>query len=87
MSEELKKTSESNRNIDLFVDAKGLNCPLPLLKARKGLMQLQTGQYLQIVATDPASCEDIPVFCQETGHHLVERNEEYGVYSFIIQAK
>lgn len=69
------------------LDVKGLICPLPVLKARKALAGLPPGTVLTVEATDPASVIDIPHFCTETGHELVDRSEEDGIYRFIIRRR
>jgi tRNA 2-thiouridine synthesizing protein A len=55
------------------VDARGLNCPLPILKAKKALADMQTGETLRIVATDPGSMRDFQAFARQTGNELVEQ--------------
>lgn len=77
----------ANLNIDLEIDATGLNCPLPILKARKGLMQLSSGQLLKITATDPASQADFPSFCELTGNQLVSQQTVDDIYIFIVKSK
>ncbi|MEJ8560458.1 sulfurtransferase TusA family protein [Yoonia sp. GPGPB17] len=56
---------------DADLDAKGLLCPLPVLKARKRLQALTSGQVLRVLADDPAAVIDVPHFCNEAGHELV----------------
>lgn len=70
---------------DDTLDAKGLNCPLPILKAKKALSGLTAGQTLEILATDPGAVKDFDAFCRATGNELVEHDEEGGVYRFIIK--
>ena len=60
---------------DADLDAKGLLCPLPVLKARKRLQTLKTGQILRLLADDPAAVVDVPHFCAEAGHALVDTKE------------
>jgi len=60
---------------DAEVDARGLLCPLPVLKARKRLMALAPGQVLRVVADDPAALVDVPHFCAEQGHALIARDD------------
>ena len=60
--------------IDEELDATGLLCPLPVLKARKRLQGLQSGQILRVLADDPAAVVDIPHFCTEQGHELVSED-------------
>ena len=70
---------------DQVLDAKGLNCPLPILRARKALNGLASGATLQILATDPGSVKDFEAFCRTTGNELVSSGNENGVYSFVIR--
>lgn len=70
---------------DSTLDAKGLNCPLPILKAKKALKELDNGQTLEILATDPGSVKDFEAFARTTGNKLVESGEDGGVYRFIIE--
>ena len=70
---------------DKVLDAKGLNCPLPILKAKKALKDVPTGGTLEILATDPGSVADFQAFCRTTGNELVENSEEGGVYQFLIR--
>jgi tRNA 2-thiouridine synthesizing protein A len=67
------------------LDAKGLNCPLPILKAKKALGGLATGDTLEVLSTDPGSVKDFEAFCRQTGNELLESNEDSGVYSFLIK--
>ncbi|TCT10713.1 tRNA 2-thiouridine synthesizing protein A [Tepidamorphus gemmatus] len=69
------------------LDVKGLLCPLPVLKARKALQGLEPGDLLAVEATDPASVIDIPHFCAESGHHLVEQTRAGPIYRFLIRRK
>ena len=68
-----------------LLDAKGLNCPLPVLKAKKAINGLQPGDTLEILATDPGSVEDFKAFSRATGHELVESGEEAGVFRFLFR--
>ena len=68
-----------------LLDASGLNCPLPILKARKQLNALESGEVLYIVATDSGSVKDFDAFCKQTGHSLLESNEDQGKYHYYIQ--
>jgi len=67
------------------LDTKGLNCPLPILKTKKAIKGLESGQTLEVLATDPGSVKDFDAFCKSTGNKLVESGETDGVYSFIIE--
>jgi tRNA 2-thiouridine synthesizing protein A len=60
-------------NIDKEIDTRGLNCPLPILKAKKALAEMQSGQLLKVVATDPGSMRDFQAFAKQTGNELVEQ--------------
>ncbi len=68
-----------------FLDTKGMNCPIPILKAKKALNDVPAGEILEILATDPGSVADFEAFCRQTGNELVEWKEEGGVYSFQIK--
>ena len=57
-------------NIDKEIDTSGLNCPLPILKAKKALAELQSGQTLKVIATDPGSWRDFEAFAKQTGNEL-----------------
>ena len=70
---------------DQLLDAKGLNCPLPILKAKKALKDLAAGGTLEILATDPGSVADFQAFCRSTGNELLEQSEEGGVYRFVLK--
>ena len=67
------------------LDASGLNCPLPILKAKKQLNSLETGEVLYIVATDSGSVKDFDAFCKQTGHSLLESSEAEGKYHYYIK--
>lgn len=60
-------------HIDKEIDTRGLNCPLPILKAKKALTDLQSGQLLKVLATDPSSLRDFQAFAKQTGNELVEQ--------------
>lgn len=70
---------------DQVLDAKGLNCPLPILKAKKALKSLDSGNTLQVQSTDPGSVADFAAFCRTTGNELVEQSEEGGVWTYLIR--
>ena len=72
---------------DQVLDAKGLNCPLPILKAKKALKSLEDGQVLEVLSTDPGSVADFAAFCRTTGNELVEQNEADGIYTYLIRKK
>lgn len=66
-------------------DLKGLNCPLPVLKTRRRLADMQTGAQLWIETTDPLAVIDVPAFCREAGHRLVETQAQAGGHRFLIE--
>lgn len=70
---------------DHLLDAKGLNCPLPILKAKKALKDVAVGETLEILSTDPGSVADFQAFSRTTGNELVEHDEDGGVYRFILR--
>ena len=70
---------------DKVLDAKGLNCPLPILKAKKALKDVPDDGTLEILSTDPGSVADFQAFCRTTGNELLEHSEESGVYKFLIR--
>lgn len=72
---------------DNELDASGLLCPLPVLKARKRLQAMQPGQVLRMLATDPAAIIDVPHFCAESGHELLQASEEGDTQIYLIRHK
>lgn len=70
---------------DADLDARGLLCPLPVLKARKRLQALQSGQVLRMVADDPAAIIDVPHFCTEAGHKLISSEGAKDGQIYLIQ--
>jgi tRNA 2-thiouridine synthesizing protein A len=70
---------------DVTLDAKGLNCPLPILKAKKALKDVPAGGTLEVLSTDPGSVADFESFCKTTGNTLMESGEEGGAYRFLIK--
>ncbi|MDA3868603.1 MAG: sulfurtransferase TusA family protein [Gammaproteobacteria bacterium] len=70
---------------DSELDASGLNCPLPILRAKKALAALEANQTLRIIATDPGSVKDFEAFCKQTGNELVSSGEEGGKFVFMIK--
>ncbi len=67
------------------LDARGLNCPLPILKAKKAINKINSGEVLKIIATDPGSVKDFEAFTKQTGHDLIETGEEGGEFTFLIK--
>ena len=74
-------------NFDKELDARGLNCPLPILRAKKALTDMTTGQVLKIVATDPGSVKDFQAFSKQTGNELVSHNEANKEFTFFMKRK
>ncbi len=72
-------------NFDQELDASGLNCPLPILRAKKTLGGMSSGQVLRIVATDPGSVKDFEAFAKQTGNALLSSGEEGGKFVFLIK--
>ena len=70
---------------DKELDARGLNCPLPILRAKKVMNEMSSGQTLRIVATDPGSVKDFQAFTKQTSNVLVESSEAGGEYIFVIR--
>lgn len=69
------------------LDVKGMNCPLPVLRANRALRGLAAGERLRVLATDRASVADFQAFCRETGHALLAWSEDAGVFSFLIRRR
>ena len=69
------------------LDAKGLNCPLPILRAKKALQALPPGDTLEVLATDPGSVKDFQAFCNTTGNELVESSTEGKTYRFVLRRR
>jgi tRNA 2-thiouridine synthesizing protein A len=70
---------------DQELDASGLNCPLPILRAKKTLNAMTAGQVLHVIATDPGSVRDFDAFAKQTGNELTESREEGGKFHFLIK--
>ncbi len=66
------------------LDASGLNCPLPILRAKKALNAMESGQYLQVIATDPGAVDDFEAFSRQTGHVLKESTRKDAHFHFLI---
>jgi len=70
---------------DQELDACGLNCPLPILRAKKTLGKMDSGQVLRIIATDPGSVKDFEAFSKQTGNELLDSHEEEGRFFFLMR--
>lgn len=77
----------SDTQIDVDLDTRGLNCPLPILKAKKALAQMQSGQVLRVVSTDAGSVRDFQAFARQTGNALVEQTTEGGEYHHLLRRR
>lgn len=72
---------------DRDLDVKGLNCPLPILRTKKTLAEMETGQVLRVQATDPGALKDFPAFAKQTGNELISQSEDNRVYAFFLKRK
>jgi tRNA 2-thiouridine synthesizing protein A len=78
---------ESLVHFDREVDARGLNCPLPILRTKKTLNDMSSGQVLRILATDPAAVRDFQAFAKQTGNQLLQHGEQNGAFFFLLKRK
>lgn len=69
------------------LDARGLNCPLPILKTKKALAEMTSGQVLRVLATDPGSVRDFQAFARQTGNELLSQSEENKEFIFLMRRK
>ena len=67
-------------DVDNELDCKGLNCPMPVIKTKKALNEMESGQVLKVEATDKGALNDMPAFAKRTGNEIVESSEENGVF-------
>jgi tRNA 2-thiouridine synthesizing protein A len=74
-------------HFDREVDARGLNCPLPILRTKKTLNGMNSGQVLRILATDPAAVRDFQAFAKQTGNQLLQHGEQDGAFFFLLRRK
>jgi tRNA 2-thiouridine synthesizing protein A len=74
-----------NTNATQSLDARGMNCPLPILRTKKALTTLSKGETLAIVSTDPGSVKDMQAFCKQTGNELVSSSTNQGEFEFLIR--
>ena len=72
-------------HFDSELDARGLNCPLPILRAKKSMQELASGQVLRITATDPGSVKDFEAFSKQTGHQLLSSAQHAGEFTFMLR--
>ncbi len=78
---------EQTLQFEREVDARGLNCPLPILRTKKALNDMSSGQVLRILATDPASVRDFEAFARQTGNQLLQHGEQDGAFFFLLRRK
>ena len=81
----IKSESENQIEINQYLDAKGLNCPLPILKSKLLLNKMQADEILVVEATDPHSQVDFEAYCARTDHEIIKSTLSEGVYSFTIK--
>ena len=74
-------------NFDKELDARGLNCPLPILRAKKALTDMVSGQLLKVVATDPGSLRDFQAFARQTGNELVEQQQQGEEFIHVLRRR
>ena len=74
-------------NFDKELDARGLNCPLPILRTKKSLNEMTSGQVLRVTSTDPGSVKDFAAFAKQTGNELLSSTEAGGEYTFFMKKK
>ncbi len=72
---------------DREVDARGLNCPLPILRTKKALNEMSSGQVIRVLATDPSSVRDFEAFSRQTGNELIGQGEADGAFWFLMRRK
>lgn len=70
---------------DIVIDAKGLACPMPIIKAKKGIDSIQNGETMELYTTDKGSMNDFKAWVNQTNHELVQANEENGVFKFVVK--
>ncbi|MEJ2088249.1 MAG: sulfurtransferase TusA family protein [Gammaproteobacteria bacterium] len=74
-------------DVAVLLDVKGLNCPMPLLKAKKALNEMASGELLKVLATDPGSERDFQTFSAQSGHELVEFAKDGDVFVYVLRKK
>jgi tRNA 2-thiouridine synthesizing protein A len=72
---------------DRELDVKGLNCPLPILRTKKALAEMQSGQTLRVLATDPGSVKDFQAFARQTGNDLIASGQTDSVFEYVLKRK
>ncbi|MDR0672289.1 MAG: sulfurtransferase TusA family protein [Zoogloeaceae bacterium] len=74
-------------DVDFELDVRGLNCPLPILRTKKALAGMTSGQTLSVLATDPGARQDFPAFAEQSGNVLLARVENDGVFTFVLRRR
>ncbi len=74
-------------NFDKEIDTRGLNCPLPILRTKKTLAEMTSGQVLKVLATDPGSVKDFQAFSRQTGNELLSQSEDGGEFIFFMKKR
>lgn len=74
-----------NTHATQSLDARGMNCPLPILRTKKALSAMDAGETLAITSTDPGSFKDMQAFCKQTGHELISSNSNQGEFVFLVR--
>jgi len=72
---------------DKELDARGLRCPLPILRCKKGIAEIEGGQVLKVLATDPGAVKDFQSFCKQTGHELLSQEQQDEEFTFYIRKR
>lgn len=71
--------------LEVTVDARGLQCPMPIIKLSQGISTASSGQMVRLISTDRGSCTDVPAWTSDMGHFLKEQSEQDGEFHFLIQ--
>lgn len=87
MTQEAHERNIGSMNIAKEIDTRGLNCPLPILKAKKALAELQSGQLLKVVATDAGSMRDFQAFAKQTGNELIDQQSIAGEFVHVLRRR
>ena len=82
-----RKRGHMESSVSQTLDTKGMNCPLPVLRAKKAISALDVGDVIEILATDPRAVKDFEAFSRVTGHDLMKSTEDGGVFRFLIKKK
>ena len=85
MDEVSEETAATEARYDVFLDLRGLVCPIPLVKTRQALMVVESGATICVLATDPASKQDFETFCDMTGHLLLKSEERDGIFVYVVE--